>query len=133
MVNSVEEDKQFKLDLEKLGSTLEAAMTFLGNASTKTSNFWWQRLMEDINKDLVPYTTEQEDHFSAQAPMLFGPEFMKNATEHWEQVKVLRKMREKPSTLDFQKAQFHPSRIKVTYSRRTPYNKDTHPAGKAQK
>lgn len=58
MVNYVEEDKQFKLDLEKLGSTLEAAMTFLGNASTKTSNFWWQRLMEDINKDLVSYTTE---------------------------------------------------------------------------
>ena len=28
--------------------------------------------MEDINKDLVPYTMEQEEHFIAQAPMLFG-------------------------------------------------------------
>ena len=41
--------------------------------------------MEDINKDLVSYTAEQEEHFTAQAPMLFGQHFMKNATEHWGQ------------------------------------------------
>ena len=40
--------------------------------------------MDDINKDLVSYTMEQEDHFTAKAPMLFGNEFMKNVTEHWE-------------------------------------------------
>ena len=38
--------------------------------------------MEDINKDLVPFTMEQEAHFTAQVPMLFTPEFMKNVTEH---------------------------------------------------
>ena len=36
--------------------------------------------MEVINKDLVPYTTDQEEHFTAQAPMLFGNDFMKNVT-----------------------------------------------------
>ena len=48
--------------------------------------------MEDVNKELVTYTTEQEEHFIAQVPMLFGNEFMKNATEHWEQAKALHKM-----------------------------------------
>ena len=59
--------------------------------------------MEDINKDLVAYTTEQKEHFTAQAPVLFGNDFMKNATEHWEQVKALRKMRDRSSTLGFHK------------------------------
>ena len=80
------ESEEMELDLEKLGSTLEAALeatlTFLGNASTQTSNLRHVKLIEDINKDLVTYSTEQEDHFTAQAPILFGNEFMKNATEH---------------------------------------------------
>ena len=53
--------------------------------------------MEDINKDLVPYTMDQEEHFTAQASMLFGNVFMKIITEHWEQVKALRKMHDSPS------------------------------------
>ena len=85
MVNRVEEEEQVELDLEKLGSALEAAMNFLGNASAQTSNLQRQKLMEDINKDLVSYTMEQEEHFMAKASMLFSPEFTKNATEHWEQ------------------------------------------------
>ena len=132
MVNRVKEEEQVELDLEKLGSTLEAAMTFLGNASTQISNLRQQKLMEDINKDLVPYTMEQKEHFAAQAPMLFGPEFMKNATKHWEQVKALRKMREKPKILGFQKAPYRPPKKKVTYTRKAPYSKDTRTA-KAQK
>ena len=36
--------------------------------------------------------------------MLFGNEFMKNATEHWEQVKALQKMQGRPVTSGFQKA-----------------------------
>ena len=88
--------------------------------------------MEDINKDLVTYTTEQEDHFTAQAPMLFGNEFMKNATENWKQIKALRKMRDCPSTLSFQKTYSHPGKKKVSVQR-TPYNKETCPAAKLQK
>ena len=75
-----------------LSAALEAAMTFLGNTSTQTTNLRRQRIVKDINKDLVPHTMEQETHFMAQAPMLFGPEFMKNATEYWDQVKALRRM-----------------------------------------
>ena len=75
MIN-IEED-EVKVDLDKLGAALEVAMTFLGNVYTQTTNLRRQRIMEDINKDLVPYTMEQETHFTAQAPMLFGPEFMK--------------------------------------------------------
>ena len=132
MVNRVEEEEQVELDLEKLGSALEAAMNFLGNASAQTSNLRRQKLMEDINKDLVPYTMEQEEHFMAKAPMLFGPEFTKNASERWEQVKALRKMQEKPTTSAFQKAPYRPLKKKVTYTMRAPYSKDTRPA-KAQK
>ena len=56
--------EEAELDLEKLGSTLESTLTFLGNASTQTSNHRHLKLMEDINKDLVTYTTEQEEHFT---------------------------------------------------------------------
>ena len=76
---------------------------------------------------------EQETNFTVQAPMLFGPEFMKNATDYWDQVKALRRMQEKPIPLGFQKAHFCPSRRKVATSRRTPYNKDAHPVSRAQK
>ena len=53
--------------------------------------------MEDIKKDLVPYIMDQEEHFTAQTPMIFENEFTKNTTEHWEQVKALRKMHDSPS------------------------------------
>ena len=71
MVNSDEEEVE--IDLDKLGAALEGAMTFIGNASTQVANLRRQRIMEDINKDLVPFTMEQGAHFTAQAPMLFGP------------------------------------------------------------
>ena len=58
---------------------------------------------------------------------------MKNVTEYWDQVKALRRMREKPSPLGFQKAQFHPGRKKLVTVRRSPYNKDAHPGLKVQK
>ena len=128
-----EEEEEVEVDLEKLGATLGATMTFIGNASTQMANLRRQRIMEDINKDLVPFTMEQETHFTAQAPMLFGPEFMKNATEHWDQVKALRRMREKPAPSGFQKAQFRPGRKKVATVRMSPYNKDARPGPKAQK
>ena len=73
------------LDLDKLVAALETPLAFIGNASCQTSNLRRQKIMEDINKDLVSYTAEQEEHFTAQAPMLFGQHFMKNATEHWGQ------------------------------------------------
>ena len=77
LLNAVNnESGEVKLDLhKKLGSTLEAAPTFLGNTSTQTSNLRWLKLLEDINKDSV----------TSQALMLFGHEaneFMSNATEY---------------------------------------------------
>ena len=129
MINCEEEEDKVEvdLDLEKLGATLEATMTLIGNTSTQIANIRRQRIMEDVNKDLVPFTMEQEAHFTVQAPMLFGPEFMKNVTEYWDQVKAFRRMREKPAPSGFQKAQFHPDRKKVATVRRILYNKDAHP------
>ena len=130
MINGKEEEVE--LDLDKLGAALEAAMTFLGNALTQAANLRRQKIMEDNNKDLVPFTMEQEAHFMAQAPKLFGPEFMKNAMEHWDQVKVLWRMREKPGPSGFQKATYCPGKKKFT-ARRSPYSKDACPATKGQK
>lgn len=59
MINCEEED-EVEVDLEKLGATLEADMTFIGNTSIQMANLRRQRIMEDINKDLVPFTMEQE-------------------------------------------------------------------------
>lgn len=78
--------------------------------------------MEDINKDLVTYTTEQEEHLTAQAPMLFGNEVMKNANEHWEQVKGLWKMRDCLSMSGFQKTYSCSGKKKVSLQRML-YNK----------
>ena len=72
MVNS--EEEEVELDLDKLGAALQGAMTFIGNASTQVANMRRQRIMEDINKDLVPFTMEQEAHLTTQALMLFGPQ-----------------------------------------------------------
>ena len=130
MING--EEEEVELDLDKLGAALEAAMTYLGNTPTQAANLRRQKIMEDINKDLVPFTMEQEAHFTAQAPMLFGPEFMKNATEHWDQVKALWRMREKPGPSGFQKATYRPGKKKFTV-RRSPYSKDARPVTKGQK
>ena len=131
-VTTEDDSEEIELDLEKLGATLEVAPTFLGNTSTQTSNLRRLKLMEDINKDLVPYTMDQEEHFIAQAPMLFGNQFMKNATEHWEQVKALRKVRDHPATSGFQKAYSRPGKRKISVWR-TPYNKEAGAAPKVQK
>ena len=133
MVHAVDGDSdQVELDLEKLVAALETSLAFIGNASCQTSNFRRQKIMEDINKDLTSYTAEQEEHFTAQAPMLFGQHFMKNATEHWDQVKALRKMHKKP-VLVFQKAQYRPGRKKVAVTRKTPYNKEARSVPKTQR
>ena len=132
MVHAVDGDSdQVELDLEKLVAALETSLAFIGNASCQTSNLRRQKIMEDINKDLISYTAEQEEHFTAQASMLFGQHFMKNATEHWDQVKALRKMREKPVSV-FQKAQYRPGRKKVAVTRKTPYNKEARSVLKTQ-
>ena len=132
MVHAVDGDSdQVELDLEKLMAALETSLAFIGNASCQTSNLRRQKIMEDINKDLISYTAEQEEHFTAQAPMLFGQHFMKNATEHWDQVKALRKMRKKPVSV-FQKAQYRPGQKKVAVTRKTPYNKEARSVLKTQ-
>ena len=77
LLNAVDNESEVvELDLnKKLGSALEAALTFLGSTPTQTFNLRCFKLLEDINKDLV----------TSLAPMLFGHElneFIKNATEH---------------------------------------------------
>lgn len=57
-----------------------------------------------IMASFCSYTTEKEEHFTAQGPMLFRNEFMNNVTEHWKQVKALWKMWDRPSISGFQKA-----------------------------
>lgn len=57
---------------------------------------------------------------------------MKNATEHWEQVKAMWKMRDCPSMSDFQKAYFRPGKKKVAVQR-MPYNKEACTAPKMHK
>ena len=76
MVHPVDGDSdQVELDMEKLVTALETSLAFKGNASCQTLNLQRQKIMEDINKDLISYTAEQEEHFTAQALMLFGQHF----------------------------------------------------------
>ena len=87
MINSKKEGVELSLD--KLGAALEGAMTFMGNASTQVANLRRQRIMEGILIRTLSPWGEAGRSMTAQVPMLFRPEFMKNATQHWDQVTLI--------------------------------------------
>ena len=56
------EEDEVEVNLDKTGASLEATMTFIGNASIQTANLRRQKIVEDINKNLVPFTMDISLH-----------------------------------------------------------------------
>ena len=86
---SVEEDV---LDLqERVGYTVESAITLLGNAFAQMSVLRRQKVLEEYNKELLTFAQGREAEFLKAAPELFGPKFPRDATEHLDQLAALQK------------------------------------------
>ena len=81
--------------------TVHSALVLLGNASTQFSVYRRTNVLEDFNKDLVSFAEEKEPELRTAAPQLFGSAFTKQADDHLEQVKTLRKAKGKGKKVFF--------------------------------
>ena len=89
-----DEDPQISMD--QIGEAVETALTLLANASLHISEVRRTKVFEEYNKELLPFATAKERDWASGAPRLFGPNFLKEATDYLQQLQLLRKAKEKP-------------------------------------
>jgi len=53
-------DPDPQVSLDQIGDAVETAITLLANAATKTSLMRRARILEEYNKELVPFAAAQE-------------------------------------------------------------------------
>ena len=80
-----------EIDADKVGYTVESAITLIGNVSSQISIFRREKILEEYNMDLLSFAQDREGEFIKAAPMLFGAQFPKDAADHLEQVAALRR------------------------------------------
>ena len=88
------EDPQISMD--QIGEAVETALILLANASLHISEVRRTKVLEEYNKELLPFATAKECDWASGAPRLFGPNFLKEATDYLQQLQLLRKAKEKP-------------------------------------
>ena len=66
----------------QIGEAVETALTLLANASLQISEVRRTRVLEEYNKELLPFATAKECDWASAAPCLFGPNFLKEATDY---------------------------------------------------
>ena len=96
------EDPQISMD--QIGEAVETALTLLANASLHISEVRRTKVLEEYNKELLPFATAKKHDWASGAPRLFGPNFLKEATNYLQQLQLLRKAKEK---LVFQQTPLH--------------------------
>ena len=79
------------LTTEAAAEAATPALHFLGNAHSHISAERRKRAVTYLNKDLRPLV-EEDEHFTAAAPYLFGKDFEKSAKHHIDSMKSLRKI-----------------------------------------
>ena len=89
-----DEDPQISMD--QIGEAVETALALLANASLHISEVQRTKVLEEYNKELLPFATAKERDWASGAPRLFGPNFLKEATDYLQQLQLLRKAKEKP-------------------------------------
>jgi len=82
---------EVEISAEDVVYAVESAVTLLGNASSQMSGLRRQKVLEEYNKDLLSFAKEREATFIKAAPLLFGPQFPKDASDHLEQVAALKR------------------------------------------
>ena len=107
---------------------LETAVTLLANASNKMSLMRMTKILEEYNKELVPFAAAKEQDWASAAPRLFGPNFLKEAADYLQQLQLIWKVKEKLAPV-FQQAPGQASggnRGSQSY-RQQPYSHPTNP------
>ena len=89
-------DPDPQLTMDQIGEAVETAVTLLANASNKMS-LMRTKILEEYNKELVPFAAAKERDWASAAPRLFGPNFLKEAADYLQQLQLVRKVKEKPA------------------------------------
>ena len=82
--------------MDQIGEAVETALTLLANASIHISSVRRAKVLEDYNRELVPFAAEDERDWTSGAPRLFGPNFLKEASEYLQQLHLVSKVKQKP-------------------------------------
>ena len=88
---------EVEISAEDVGYAVESAVTLLSNASSQMSGLRRQKVLEEYNKDLLSFAKEREATFIKAAPLLFGPQFPKDASDHLEHVAALKRAKSSTS------------------------------------
>ena len=78
-----------RVSIEDIRNATLTATELIGNASAQISHLRREKLMQSINKNLLPLVKE-DGAFLEAPPNLFGPDFSKRAKDHLGQVKSLK-------------------------------------------
>lgn len=87
-------DPDPQVTMDQIGEAVETAITLLANASNKLSLMRRARILEEYNKELVAFAAEKERNWTAAAPRLFGPNFLKEAADHLQHLQLVRKVKQ---------------------------------------
>ena len=84
-------DDEPQLSMDQIGEAVKTALTLLANASLQISEVRRTRVLEEYNRELLPFAIAKECDWASAAPRLFGPNFLKEATDYLQQLQLLRK------------------------------------------
>jgi len=82
--------------MDQIGDAVETALTLLANASIHISGVRRTKVLEDYNKELIPFAAESEHDWTSGALRLFGPSFLKEASDYLQQLQLVRKVHQPP-------------------------------------
>ena len=90
-------DDQARVTTDQISEAVETAISLLANASYQISAVRRPKVLEEYNKELLPFAAASERDWASAAPHLFGQNFLKEASEYLQQLQLMRKVKEKPS------------------------------------
>jgi len=82
-----------EVSIEDVEQAVKAALSFLGNASSRCTSQRRLGILSEYNRDLVSFATESNELFSSATTTLFGPSFPEKAAAHINQMRTLRNSR----------------------------------------
>ena len=86
-----------QVTMGQIGEAVETAVTLLANASNKMSLMRRTKILEEYNKELVPFAAAKERDWASAMPRLFGPNFLKEAADYLQQLQLVWKVKDIPA------------------------------------
>ena len=91
LTSLLERKQAGQLTTEAAANAAQLALRFLENAHANIATERRRRVMSHLNTDLRPLV-EEADRFRTAAPYLFGKDFEKEAKEHVDSLRSMRKL-----------------------------------------